>query len=146
MKKVYQTSFHDPVEGTRGNCMRACIASLLEKTIKEVPPLPPTPNQFSDALDYLDKYGWEYDCNYMFYHIAAKDREKELLLKLQKEEGIDGYFLVYGMSPRGVKHIVLYNKQGLAHDPHPSQSGVQVEGTLLFKKKPSESYGFNPFS
>ena len=37
MKPVFQTRMHDPDKGIIGNCFRACIASILECGIDDIP-------------------------------------------------------------------------------------------------------------
>lgn len=36
----------------------------------------------------------------------------------------EGFYLVSGISPRGVGHMVVYRDGALAHDPHPSREGL----------------------
>jgi hypothetical protein len=37
------------------------------------------------------------------------------------------FYLVAGMSPRGFLHQVIYCNGQLAHDPHPSRTGILTE-------------------
>lgn len=148
MKKVYQTSFYDPVEGTRGNCTQAVVASILNLPLKEVPPLYPDKNQMQNLLDFMDKFGYVNEGAWYANRIKVGETEEEALLNVIKanpQYGIDGYHIVFGMSPRGVHHVVIYDKNGLAHDPHPSQSGVKIHGMYWFLKE-KRNYGLDPFS
>lgn len=149
MIKVYQTEFFNPEEGTRGNCLRAAVASLLHKKLLEVPPFYPDENQQKEFIDYIESIGYIFDgCVYVknIYELERHTADKLLLQQLKDHRGIDGYFLVCGMSPRGVRHAVIYNHQGLAHDPHPSRDGVFPEYAYLIGTEIDKNDEENLFS
>lgn len=121
-KKVYQTTFFDEKKGTRGNCLRACVASLFGDDIDNVPFFEQMkPGQWQDPLEhYLKTKGYELDgCNY----INNPDDPKPEIADMPT---IDGYFIMNGESPRGVKtgHSVIYKDGELYHDPHPDGTGL----------------------
>lgn len=113
MRPIDQTRFGDP----DGNCLSACLASLLELPLDEVPHFtgegwrhrldewlaargqwvlafaPPEPSSLDDAAAWLD---------------AA----------------VRGYAIVSGRSPRGLLHATVWRGGELVHDPHPSRAGL----------------------
>lgn len=126
MKPVMQTQF-----GLQGNCLSACIASLLELTIEEVPNFhegvaPGAPQDdpegckifWSNVHAFMNKKG--------FGMIHFED---ENVRDMQKHLG--GYFLAGGKSPTGYQHACIYTQNGLAHDPHPEGGGIEVENISL---------------
>jgi len=103
MKKVFQTKF-----GEYGNCLEACIASLFEINIDEVPSLRMGTWQ-NDLNEWLiKKYGlWS------------------ITITAGKPIPItDSNIIAIGMSERGLKHAVIYCQGKLLHDPHPSNTGI----------------------
>ena len=60
MKPVDQVQFYDPeVEGSRGDCLPACIASILELPLADVPIFESTPDLPWDGhmVDWLMQRG-----------------------------------------------------------------------------------------
>jgi len=111
MKPVDQTKLHDPENGILGNCLAASLASLLELPLSEVP-------EFEDMMGKSDWFQ------------ALTDWLKELgftLLEWREEAWtwLPGYYLANGISERGLSHTVVYKGDALAHDPHPSRSGIK---------------------
>jgi hypothetical protein len=39
---------------------------------------------------------------------------------------VDRECLAFGMSPRGVEHVVVWGPDGIVHDPHPSRAGIEA--------------------
>jgi len=113
MKPTMQTMFFDK-DGT-GNCFEACIASILEMELSEVPMFHGE-NWFSKFYDWLISKGFEYNGT-----INPSDI-------FNYKIGIDGYFIVAGESPRGNHirggHAVIYKSGKLVHDPHPDNTGI----------------------
>lgn len=99
-----QKNIHDDV---LGDCLRACICSLLEISDKDMP-------NFVEYEDYIQKIYDFFRMNNLNYIICSSDKEPE---------DVD-YYMVWGTSPRGVKHSVIYKQSKLVHDPHPKGGGV----------------------
>lgn len=114
MKPVYQTFF-----GKEGNCMQACIASLLEMSLDEVPRFPIT-GQFLAMARFLNQFDIQ-------------------PIGLPYERGIipfDCHYIVWGKSERGLYHAVIYLGNNMVHDPHPDNTGlVTLEGIDLFVRQ-----------
>lgn len=108
MKPADQTQFVG--EGVGGDCVRASIATILDLPIETVPhflELGEKPEHWEiELIDWLEERGltiWREPGHYLF----------------------EGFYLASGQSDRGVSHMVVYRNGELAHDPHPSRSGVK---------------------
>lgn len=116
MKPIKQSSF-----GTEmGNCFSACIASLLELPLEEVPNFCADKEGWPrNAIDWLRNRG------YAFIGMPYDDVPKEVAIRDMQQFG--GYFIVSGTSPRfDCLHSVLYKDGKLIHDPHPDGDGVET--------------------
>ncbi|HMY20843.1 MAG TPA: hypothetical protein PKA58_31180 [Polyangium sp.] len=106
MIPVDQSVFHE-----RGDCMSACIASILELPLEEVPHFA----KYDDWRERLDAW--------------LRDRG------MYSIEGIfngdwrpDGLYLLGGKSPRhDGSHCVVARGHEVLHDPHPSRLGVLTQ-------------------
>jgi len=105
MTPVKQTKFYPG-----GNCLSAAVASLFNLSIEKVP-------NFIDRLDtfwddfqaFIDSLGCEY--------IGTASLNGHF-------PTIDGCYLVEGLSPRGISHVVVYKDGQMVHDPHPDNTGL----------------------
>jgi hypothetical protein len=119
MKPVDQTVFGAPL----GNCLSACVASLLHLRIDEVP-------TFCDKPDWL--------CV-----LNAWLRERGLWAMCYVYETSlvpPGFWIMGGKSPRGdFLHAVVMRGSEMVHDPHPSRDGVlsRVDCTILVPIDPA---------
>ena len=121
MKPVDQTTFGDGSDGTEcGNCFAACIASLLELPIDQVP-------NFAAAGDdsrwlracnrWLNERGIGYAD--LTWEGAAPDFVFELWIAPAQ------LYIAGGLSERGLQHcVVMRGDRELVHDPHPSRAGI----------------------
>jgi hypothetical protein len=115
MKPVDQSILRDPANGQYGDCMRACVASLLELPIDRVPHFFDggcDSAEFDKRLaDYLDQHGLiELS---MPAHVAQRTHYTR-----------DCHHLMYGYSERGTFHAVVARNGLVVHDPHPSKVGI----------------------
>jgi len=106
---VFQTTFGDGSDGSEpGNCQAACIATLLDLSIEEVPNFAKFGVKYWDEQEaFLAKHG--------------------LWLMYTKEEPCTSSVVHYigsGISPRGLRHAVIMLDEEIVHDPHPSQAGL----------------------
>lgn len=107
MKPVKQDIFVNDPQGRPGNCLQACIASILELKLEEVPHFVTLP----------DDEWFAFLCNWLYdqgYEVEDFDSVWET----------DDFMLVVGPSPRSVSHAVVYKNGELVHDPHPSDVGI----------------------
>ncbi len=106
MIPIKQTSFGKD----KGNCMAACVASILEVSLEEIPDLVTALPKWREALnDYL--------FTKELYLLTARLDEPKKHLK--------GFHIIAGQSPR---HDCLHAIVGYAgqpyFDPHPDNSGL----------------------
>lgn len=106
----------------KGNCVSACVATVLGVPLAEVPHFVEFGIAYGDAeVDQVSNGNawWAM----MLGYFAGKGywiTELDALADAEQGETL----LVAGMSPRGVLHQVLYRDGHLWHDPHPSRDGV----------------------
>jgi hypothetical protein len=126
MKPVNQTKFSTFYSNgkrcTYGNCFVACLASILELPIEEVPNL----YVFYDLESNVeDNPLWLIVLNMWLEAKFNRRLEKRLIGPTYDE----GPVIARGISMRGKPHtIVLYerNSHGLVrHDPHPTNEGLK---------------------
>ena len=119
MKPVMQTILGYP----NGNCWVACVASLLEMDIEQVPHFNQLHGEhwFKHCSDWLINHG---------YGLLELEYTSKWWLV-----GDGPYVIVTGKSPRGdwqhaVIGKVINNRVELVHDPHPD--GLMIEGEPNF--------------
>ena len=114
--------------GDRGNCLSACVASLLEIPIESVPnftsePYEPPGMQPLRLNEWLSKLGLQaiyYVTDTMHCNHACPD----------------DYYIITGFSPRGRPHVVIGHQKQIVHDPHPTRAGlVSIDGLIVITTK-----------
>jgi hypothetical protein len=109
VKPVDQTTFGSP----GGNCLSACIASLLELPIDYVPYFGP-PDRVGTGEEWMANIArWLVPRG--FYLIV---------LEYMPDAPVPGLHIQGGMSERGLKHAVIAEGSRIVHDPHPSRAGL----------------------
>lgn len=127
MKPVMQTTFHEHT----GNCWAACLASMLEITLDEVPDLRGD-GQFERTKEWLDTLG---------YTILEIVLPKRLSLGSGQVLGLigDGCVMLCGKSPRGeFDHAIVaavHEGKIRLHDPHPSNYFLDDVGSVVVLMK-----------
>lgn len=101
-----------------GDCMRACIASLFDLPIAEVPHFlrdaDGSPIKFWDGVfDFCEARGFDYNPQHKSHVNQLADH-------------MDGYHIIGGPSPRGggILHAVVGRNGEIVFDPHPSKAGL----------------------
>lgn len=65
------------------------------------------------------------------FWLATKGYVIEYIDKPNKEQWLkdnpDTLYMVTGLSPRGVGHVVIYRNGEMIHDPHPDNGGVTLD-------------------
>lgn len=122
MIPVYQDRFGKPL----GNCFAACIASIFELPLRNVPDFAKI-NLNEDGTDNGDWYAAAWD------FCVARGFELHYRYSKSREDGTSGidwiegaypYHLIGGTSPRGLSHSVVGYKGKIIHDPHPEGGGL----------------------
>ena len=122
MKPQHQTTFGNGKNGREpGNCFAACIASILEVPLTEVPNFCATPEWVKELNLWLFPRGFFY----VDFRMAEDCPPEEVFCWA-------GYHVISGDGPRGCRHSVVGRAGKIVHDPHPSGAGLLTE----------EEYGF----
>ena len=132
MKRVYQTIFEPPL----GNCLQACIASLFELGMLDVPNFMYYEDDWNDIYvkflkDELNIRPIMYDANW--YREGFENKEQSYWFK---EYRIQGYHLIIGKSPRsktnkkGYQHCVVGYDLEIVFDPFPN-SGLSLKDSVV---------------
>lgn len=121
MKPVDQTKFGEP----DGNCFNACVASLLECAIDDLPDLSEIEKSGENWLiglnDHLRTLG---------FGVASIEWGDEPPASFYLPQGC--YYIASGTSRRGLLHSTIYKDGSLIHDPHPDRTGIlKVESVEL---------------
>lgn len=115
MKRVMQTTFGDV-----GNCFSACIASILECPIEEVPNF----CAGNRSRWMLDAQAWLRGRGWAMVSMTFKDFDaigQAVWIGAFPGECI---YIASGKSSRGLLHSVIMCGDHLLHDPHPDGNGV----------------------
>ena len=129
MIPIDQTVLRLPTDpsGPPGNCFAACIASILEIPIDQIP----QPN--SDDVENWGRDGgyWERLAKWLRsigWHLL--DCAQPWPWSTAMEADYEGcYWIASGPGPRGSKHSVVCCGWQIAHDPHPSRAGLmEIDG------------------
>jgi hypothetical protein len=112
MKPVKQTKLYSSDGIHNGNCLAACLASLLELPLWMVPPFE---DMFGRGHEYHDRIEeW----------LATVYKMEYVRIEGHPVDQLPEFYIASGMSARGVMHAVIYSGGALVHDPHFSDSGV----------------------
>lgn len=124
MKPVDQTTFAPRAGEGAGNCLAACVASLLELDLDAVPNFAAIPIARGSAKQhwFVEFETW----------LAARGLAISIWYVTEKTDWYASpgtYLLANGKSPRGdFSHVVVCQvTEGAAeivHDPHPSRAGL----------------------
>lgn len=112
MIPVMQTKLYSPQGIHSGNCLAACLASILEVPLWMVP-------CWEDMFGRNGEWRLRID----------EWLERFFRLRMVRREGHDtddihGYYIASGQSARGVAHSCVYHAGHMRHDPHPSDAGI----------------------
>lgn len=116
MRPVDQTIFGAP----NGNCFAACVASILELPLEDVPNFCARDGWFLALRDWLKPHG--------LFPMAFDDVNDETFEYIG-----DALSIVSGPAARGHLHACVYRGAELLHDPHPSRAGlISFKDMVLF--------------
>jgi hypothetical protein len=143
MSKTDQTIFVDDPKRL-GNCVAACVATLLDIPLAEVPHFVEFGIAYGDSSDVHDVSSGNNWWSMLLGFMAAKGYWPVALESVTDGED-DEILFVAGKSPRGVSHQVLYRDGRLWHDPHPSRDGVlEVAEVLAWRPLPGFDHAPTP--
>lgn len=127
MIRVKQSTFGGPdaPRRERGDCYSACLASILELPLAEVP-------RFCEVDDDVDRLEWEQSwLAERGLYVAAMVLSDDFLRGAASRFGLA---VLSGKSPRGDwRHAVVSLGGRVVHDPHPSSDALEphVDGDEL---------------
>lgn len=111
----------------QGNCLSACVATLLDIDLDQVP----------HFIEHGIRVNGEDDRTVwwaMLVGFMAGRGQWPVELSSMHDANEDEPVFVMGMSPRGVCHQVIYVNGELWHDPHPSRAGlVDIREVLAWR-------------
>lgn len=119
LERVEQNIFAGDPDGRMGNCLQAAVASMIGKTLDEVPHFVEPSTVELDSGWWLMLIGYLYIQGYELVQVNAG----ELVAEAVAGQARPGIFLVAGRSPRGVQHVVVWDGDRQL-DPHPSGDGL----------------------
>ena len=133
MRPTYQTEF-----GEFGNCMSACIASILDIPLRDIPNFTLYKDRwFPEMRNWLIARGYEPIYHYQIDRIDW-DNFPACISGWENLEFLP-YYMHNGKSPRGYGHATVGYKGKMIHDPHPEGGGVAVEDyCFLIKSRHAE--------
>jgi hypothetical protein len=106
---TFSPVFQDRV-GDNGNCFEACLASLFEVSLHDIPDFPThdEPEFEKELADWLSKQDLAY---------TRTDPDDTMF-------NTDTYHIIEGISPRGGPHACVGLNGRIIHDPHPAGGGL----------------------
>lgn len=111
MKPVDQEFMHG--NGRHGDCFRACVASILELPLSEVPHFNQLAADAGDVMEWSTLFAqWCGERGVDFYSTEADAKPP-------------GWAIMSGPAGRGPLHSVVAFCGEMKHDPHPSRAGLQ---------------------
>ncbi len=123
MKPVRQTLF-SPIKGdpeSTGNCFAACVASILELPLEEVPNFCALDTWFKDFEKWLNDRG----LTRLYIQYPTKET-------LRWSTG-KSHYISTGKSPRGDwLHCTVWCNNEMVHDPHPDDTGIEDCHDVIF--------------
>lgn len=109
----------------KGDCMPACVASMLNISLDDVPNFfeedRPPEEQFADLNCFLSDYGFFLVCVALG---ATEDGDPDSDFLNQWE----GYYIMVGEGGMGVNHAVIYQRDRMVHCPG---SGLGLKGPAV---------------
>jgi hypothetical protein len=121
---VDQEFLHDPENGVCGDCMRACIATILSVPRHEVP------HFLHDDCDAVE-FGLRVQRYLKSFGLFLMDVGAFDFGLVMTRETPDVFHLIYGHTERGTYHAVVGKNGQVFHDPHPSKAGL-VDGDWTY--------------
>lgn len=141
--RVDQTILHDQDPKRPGNCFAACVATALGRPLSEVPHFVEWGQTFHNGKQRDEE---DPDRKYwlaMFWGYCAGAGVWPVDLEAVSDADPGEIVFTAGMSPRGIRHQVLYRDGRLWHDPHPSRDGL-TEADEWFVLRPSPGHDHEP--
>ena len=130
MKAVFSSIKHDPDNGDWGDCHRACVASLLELPIEEVPHCWDGYDGSSSEMEIGRRNDWMTEFllskGFILHSFYADGGEISLdeMIDMFSDSNPGVYFLLSGESATGNDHAVICRNGVIEHNPTPGSDLV----------------------
>ena len=113
-----------------GDCLHACLASILECDLNEIPNLSAMTKSLADQIANEDAFLASRGLRAIRCHMTGGYEAGDVFFVF------DGYAIAWGKSPRGTTQhaVVVRHDDGMirvVHDPHPDGIGIEGEFTGL---------------
>lgn len=119
-------------DGLPGNCIQACVASLLNLTLDEVPHFA----VYTDWFGAMRRWARERDGDFTYFPFPVPEEYAETWeIWADWGRANNAHVILSGPSPRGpFWHVVVGNvDREVVHDPHPSRAGlVEVRDAIVY--------------
>ena len=111
---------HQPEKGIYGDCLRTCVAMLLDRRRDEIP----------HWLDKGDVDGWDEERDrwmelqglwFIEIPYTGEGIQADHIARVRLEMNPGVPFMLTGKSPRLTNHCVVIDGNGDIHDPHPDR-------------------------
>jgi len=106
---------HDPANGQYGDCLRACVASILELDSADVPHFAENGGTMQDAL-YRARL-WLSERSLTLFCTLWEDEALSDVLQSMGNLNSDVHYILYGDQPDGGSHVVVCRGDKIAHNP-----------------------------
>ena len=127
MKPVMQTRFG----AEDGNCYTACLASVLEIALEDLPSFRARPGESEPEIGLR----W----NTAHQEWMGSRGLRQIVVRCASDLG-DAIVIAGGKGPRGLPHSVVWQGGRCIHDPHPDGGGLvgaPEDYTILFPLNPA---------
>lgn len=133
---VCQTRFGNDSDAP-GNCFSACVASILECSLEDLPDeiaiIAQLKQEYASVWEnWPPRFKWGKSWMRLWEQTQAIVRQRGLTMVEVKgpfpsEIPVDVYCIISGQSPRGLEHSCVGRGLKIIHDPHPSEAGVSED-------------------
>ena len=106
---------HQPEKNQYGDCLRACVASILEVDPETVPHFFHDGCDGETAIKRLREYLKTFNLN-AYYTIIDGSVKREEIYKYHKDNNPDIYYLLFGSTNTG-EHVVICKNDKVVHNP-----------------------------
>lgn len=140
MKPVFQDKF-----GFNGNCMAACVASILELPLRDVPNFVAECKDDNDSSWFGKFWGFmrQHGFEIIPYHLVGYNHETNTEFDRTLDfdnlpehlKDVYPYHLACGPAARGFEHATVGWRDQIVHDPHPSRAGLIKVVEYYFLKR-----------
>lgn len=124
-----------------GNCFSACVASILECTLADLPDEAEIVKGLKEKYgklwdDWPDRFKWGKSWELLWNQTQDECQRRGLFMLEVKgpfaSEPPETWCIISGKSPRGIEHSCVGFGLKIIHDPHPEGGGVAEDQTHIF--------------